>query len=998
VTAAKVDGRTAVHIERQTEELLWWYLRRSAGENEGDVGPSGALAGLIAIFGRFAEIIIGRLNQAPDHNLLAFLDRLGISRLPAQAARVPVTFQLTPGRLQPTIVAAGTQVAAAPEKGDSRPVVFATQRELVVVPARLAGAHMVDGANDACHAWTTSSGDVLENRTSGQTEHTVYLGLDDFLELAHITEIRISVELSGQVTGERQVNWEISAEPEWVPLKPDLDTTCALSKSGEIVFKAPPVAAESKVRDVQGRWLRCRLATRLVPGCQLPDVRSVSVQVAAESVGLLIDRALSETSRLDITRDFFPFGPRPHFGSVFYFVNVEAFSLPNVQLDIDVQLTNPTTGGPEPPIPRTNAAGGVRLAWEFWDGRQWIVCGVSGPDGDKTKEYPAFEDSTRAFTQSGHIKFQLPASIRTAPVNGIDAPWIRTRLAAGNYGSAETPYIAVAPAAPAPLELPPRTTLAPPSIQCITIAYTITKSAMPARTLTFNNFMWSSHKAGETFQPFQAAADARPALYIGFEPLVWDSAAPFGDRSLSLYFVVAGYAATVGTSDAPAGWEYWNGARWLKWTVSDETASLSRSAPVRILPPEDFAPRPDFEPRAYWMRSFVPLNSAARLERILLNTVLAFQAVTHKAEVLGASDGSANQVFRTLHAPILDAPSVEVREPQEPPPAEREQLEQEEGEDILLRATDSAGRPNGAWVRWHEAPDFHGSNARHRHYVVNHFTGEVSFGDARRGMIPPAGLSNIRASYRTGGTSAGNRERGSITQMKTTVPYIGKVVNYEPSVGGVDAEDEGDLCIRGAATLRHGGRAVACEDYEDLAVLASPEVARAKCVPLRDLADPQDPNGAIEQPGFVSVIVVPNCSDPKPLPTRELLDRVYHYLEERNPPAVRLSVVPPEYVRIDVDVEVVQDSSDTGDVELAIVMALNAYLHPLTGGLDGTGQKFGRRVRMSDLHRILKPVPGVLYVSRLDLHEHEDRPSVGATNRFLTYSGVHKVMVLAPED
>ena len=54
--------------------------------------------------------------------------------------------------------------------------------------------------------------------------------------------------------------------------------------------------------------------------------------------------------------------------------------------------------------------------------------------------------------------------------------------------------------------------------------------------------------------------------------------------------------------------------------------------------------------------------------------------------------------------------------------------------------------------------------------------------------------------------------------------------NLEPARGGVDAETLASLRQRGPRAIRHHDRAVTIEDYEDLAMLASPEVARAKCV------------------------------------------------------------------------------------------------------------------------------------------------------------------------
>ncbi|MCM0593898.1 MAG: baseplate J/gp47 family protein [Gloeotrichia echinulata DEX184] len=128
---------------------------------------------------------------------------------------------------------------------------------------------------------------------------------------------------------------------------------------------------------------------------------------------------------------------------------------------------------------------------------------------------------------------------------------------------------------------------------------------------------------------------------------------------------------------------------------------------------------------------------------------------------------------------------------------------------------------------------FTGQDSRDRHYVIDRITGEIRFGNSANGLIPPIGIGNLRIRrYQTGGGTVGNRPANTIVQLKTTVPYVDKVTNPEPATGGANAEIIESLIERAPRTVRHGTRAVTFEDFEDLAMLATPEVARAKCVPL----------------------------------------------------------------------------------------------------------------------------------------------------------------------
>lgn len=447
-------------------------------------------------------------------------------------------------------------------------------------------------------------------------------------------------------------------------------------------------------------------------------------------------------------------------------------------------------------------------------------------------------------------------------------------------------------------------------------------------------------------------------------------------------------ASALPTTDRAAlAWEYWNGAGWAQLAVRDGSQALTRPGLLELLVPGDFAPRSLFGRDRYWIRvawAGGEYSSFPRVRQLLLNTTLAAQVVTVTREVLGSSTGAAGQVFRSTRAPVLKGPRLEVREPELPGAEEQETLRREEGEDAVGKGPD-------LWVRWHEVPDFYGSGPRDRHYVMDHLTGEVHFGDGSSGQIPPIGASNIRfARYQTGGGSAANRPAGTVTQLKTTVPYVEKVTNPEAAAGGAEAEPLPALYERMPRTLRHRDRAVTAEDYEDLAALTSPEVARSRCVPLRDLV--ADPLGLLARPGVVSVIVVPRSADGKPQPSLELLGRVSDFLSARAPAGSTLQVVGPLYIRVDVRVEIGISSPEAAISVAALVRErLAAFLHPLTGGMDSMGWDFGRAPHRSDLLALIEGLEGVDHVRFLQIEETEEVTGAQHTGRFLVYSGRHQI-------
>jgi predicted phage baseplate assembly protein len=255
---------------------------------------------------------------------------------------------------------------------------------------------------------------------------------------------------------------------------------------------------------------------------------------------------------------------------------------------------------------------------------------------------------------------------------------------------------------------------------------------------------------------------------------------------------------------------------------------------------------------------------------------------------------------------------------------------------------------------------------------------------------------NIRMTrYRSGGGTAGNKPAQTVTKLSSAIPYVQKVTNYLPAEGGTEAEPNAMLVDRGSRKVRHGNRAVTFEDFEDLAMLASRNVARAKCVPLYDLSLP--PEQRRQRPGFVSLIVVPRSSNAEPMPNCELLDQVRAYLDDWRLPTIELVIVGPEYVRVDVDAEIaVDDPGNANQVELAVKQAVDSYLHPITGGLNGEGWEFGQLPRKFDLSVLIERVEGVSHVRELRVNTRGSRGAEKAGD-FLICCGQHRIAMTLEE-
>jgi hypothetical protein len=480
---------------------------------------------------------------------------------------------------------------------------------------------------------------------------------------------------------------------------------------------------------------------------------------------------------------------------------------------------------------------------------------------------------------------------------------------------------------------------------------------------------------------FRPSADSQPALYLGFDPPV---GLGMPSLPLTLYFVFGNSNASVESSNATdmerIAWQYWDGSSWITFNVADKTGGFSYSGRVTFIVPEGAQASHEFGLRRYWLR--VPWQgnlkeNTAPLRLALANTTDASQAITFWNEILGSSSGAPKQTFVTARRPILEGEVLEVKEPPK----------------------SLAGVTREAWVEWINVPDFYASGPLDPHYVLDRMTGEVKFGDGIHGAIPVAGSSNLRLTrYRTGGGTAGNKGYDTIIQLKTTVPYVRAVTNVEGASGGADAETLSNMLERAPRSLRHQSRAVTVEDYEDLALLASPEVVRARCIPLKHLL--LDPDAAHMRPGVVSILIVARSDVKKPLPSQELLARVRANLEQHQSATVELVVVSPEFVELDVSVEIgIATLDGMSELEAAVRTRLTEFMHPLHGGFDRKGWDFGRQPHRSDLMSLVSSMPGVHHLRNLRVLQREERSGAAQTNHFVACPGeVHLTFTLVDRD
>ena len=991
---------------------------------------------LLQIFARFMQSSIDRLNQAPDKNLLAFLDTFGISLIPPQPARAPVVFTPVPNSADATIPAR-TRLSAR-VAGLPTPLIFETEQDGAMAAAKLTDVVTLWPAQDR---FADHSGSVAGKRgftlfhPLSAVAHEFYVAHDTILSFSGSPRIDIEFELAPGGNTPVSAKWDFWDGQAWRPFR-DInpldptsgsDGTFGFTRSGIVSLRAGCGTSQpTTVYGVKAHWIRARLVAPIAPLAgrvwpQVDRVRLRSVISGLDMAPFPPDGAYAGSTRLDVSKVFYPFDQSPTTGSTFYLSADSALGKPGANVSL---AANNVTTAVEAHLSAGNTLITPTLVLEYWNGFAWSNTGV-----ENTALYN--------FVNSGSLlQFTVPPDIAKTTVNNQTTWWMRLRIQSDNFvASKQVTFNTDASNSDTITIL----TTVPPALEKLTITYSYQAPwTFPEHCVTFNDFQWADHSRdvrwpGHQFAAFSPVSDTTPSLYFGFDK-------PLPNDYVSLYLDIE----EAPVEGPPLVWEAWNGDTWEEISLQDETGKLSRPGMISFVTPL-VAPRPSANitgAAAALVTTGNPLDAAlfkagdrvlieqspqrelrqvinvdginialdAPLEKnytggsitiaalarfgqsrdwirarlkddgvpaqpdvngVYLNALWAQQVETVTQEILGGGLGIPNQSFFLNKAPLLPGEQIEVRELDglranvEYPILKEELTALGYSPDEIVTTTDPrTSRITEVWVLWQERPHFYFSGPDDRHYVVERTSSRILFGDGVNGRMPPVGSGNIRTRmYQAGGGLVGNVAPGQINQIMSGV-LANSVTNPRSAEGGADAETPVQILSWDPSVFRHQERSMSAPDYEALAREASPAIAAVRVLPATDA------NGR-PAPGSVTVIIVPHSHDPQPQPSFELRQEVHDFLALRAPCTLDpadITIKGPFYLPVGISgILVPRDVSQAGTIGAAATAAMAAFLHPLTGGPDGTGWAFGRGVFISDVAAILEAIAGVDHAEFLEL-------------------------------
>ncbi len=412
--------------------------------------------------------------------------------------------------------------------------------------------------------------DLTQERSidlQGQRDKTVTIVISRDGSSARVQAVSATSDTHPADTYIRLAYLKINNEGE---ISKSLPAETGSASTWQVLLGNLPVPTKININGTNAAWLKAQIQqTALPPNAALPEVSRIQVRVECDRSNITPDLCFYNTTALDLSKDFYPFGERPSFNDTFYLASEDVFSKAGMTVTVNLTLSEGL------PI---NKDGDAQVLWEAWDGTTW----------QEVKQNTAGVSAAN-FTGKGEMTLTLPDKMAPHAVNGETNYWVRARLVRGNYGTDNSSW-------------------EPPSVQSLKLAYTYNSGDRPLDAcLTYNNFTYidrttaASSSTDEAFPLFTSTTETRPALYLGFD---W----PFANQLTTLYLRVApplpGEVAQRETVTAPAKvvWEYASPDGWQLLEADDETETFSDRGLIEFIGPTDFSSRSEFGQQLYWLR------------------------------------------------------------------------------------------------------------------------------------------------------------------------------------------------------------------------------------------------------------------------------------------------------------------------------------------------------------------------------------------------------------
>ena len=711
ITGPLLDSRNEDELFNQCRELArlltpgWsqhWGLDYKGNYSKTDPGIA-----MFHLFGNLGGYLASQINDINNQRKLVFLNFFGMTQRPPWAARTLLSFTHTPDTSS-LILPARTRVGYEPpeqalvdeeteaanlsgELSDEpalkdRQIVFETQAHLKVLPAVLQAAYTLEPSQDRYFDQSPADEEANEphvyklfgKQPTRPADHLFLIGDPvlfapgkglEKLELIFTGENLIPAWFDLWFDGNgAPLNVEITAEARGSQLVFTFPSLPEEREAGSfetalnaILGRSPGEEAPEEEEPEEDEVLPFWLITKPMQGMpvlprqgpMLPYIQEI--QCAKTASQIIPEATFYNDTELDIKNGAQPFGETPAKEDCFYIGSVEVLAKAGAWVRVDFSLET-IIYPPDQPIT-------AQLAWEFWDGDNWVNFN-SDPQNpfhfvDRSNNF--YGDNPEGAT---FISFQCPP-IALSEVGGLESYWIRARIAAGNYGKGfdfepKSNAMVVLQIPNEILSMKEKLKLIhelkklpdfsfgyvitdsqyyPPFVKALHMQYRY--KAAPAQSVAYNNFQTSNF----LHEPYQPMPGLAPAFLMGFG-LDGFGEYTVGNR-LSLYFQLKNESNSGASSETllevpKVSWSYYDGVSWQIMKATDMSRGLARNGVIELPLGSDMKPASFMGRTQYWIRmedDDLGRKKPIRVLGIWPNTVSAENRETIEDELLGSGNG-----------------------------------------------------------------------------------------------------------------------------------------------------------------------------------------------------------------------------------------------------------------------------------------------------------------------------------------------------------------------
>lgn len=321
--------------------------------------------------------------------------------------------------------------------------------------------------------------------------------------------------------------------------------------------------------------------------------------------------------------------------------------------------------------------------------------------------------------------------------------------------------------------------------------------------------------------------------------------------------------------------------------------------------------------------------------------VAATQGVTVSSELVGSSNGTANQVFQLFESPVINN-SVQVDINNVAYTGVQYVIDYNNNDPVFTTIT----------------------NADNATFIV--------FGDGISGRIPPNGAA-IYATYRVGGGVSGNVAATNIKFVLTNAAPGLSVSNQNAATGGADPESTDSIRINAPLSVRALNRAVSLKDYSELVLQVS---GVAKAISKADVYT------------SVTIYVAPfgdrGVESDNTTPTalfNTLANTIGEYMIDKAPANTTITLQPPFYVGVTLFINITILPQYRQSL---VKTAAESAIYEL---FDFDNVVFSDRITLQDLMTVLSSVSGIAYAQIPLMVRTDSIQQFNISNKALT-SGV----------